>query len=402
VVVADDIAQTREVILRSLRFQERIEVVGTANNGIQAIQLAKETHPDVIVMDVNMPDMDGIAATAAIREELPYTQIIILTVQDDIDYMRKAMIAGARDFLSKPPLIDDLVAAVLRAGESAQQEKAKAAPRTNAAAQARLPMLAKGKVITVYSPRGGAGCTMLAANLAAALHNEETPVIVVDGNLQFGDITVVFNVQGRSSLLELAPRAEELDARLVEEVAIQHASGIKVLASPRPEQADQINSFQFTKIIEYLSALYPYVIIDTAHRLSDITLAAIDASDLVILVTTQDIPSLARVRKFLDLAPAINLDKQRILIAINQYDKRIGILPEKVTRAFQHPIAAVIPLEMATVIPSINRGAPFMLRAEMISRPIARAILALVEAVRQSIAQIEQAQAAAETAESRS
>ncbi len=127
-ILVDDIAQTRETIARSLRFQDNIEVIGTASNGLQAIHIARELKPDVLIMDVNMPDMDGIAATAIIRRDLPSTEVIILTVQDDIDYMRRAMLAGARDFLSKPPMIDDLVQSVLRAGEQARLQREKLPP----------------------------------------------------------------------------------------------------------------------------------------------------------------------------------------------------------------------------------------------------------------------------------
>ncbi|MCC7130946.1 MAG: response regulator transcription factor, partial [Anaerolineae bacterium] len=106
VILVDDITQTRETIVRSLRFQDDIDVVATASNGLQAIQLVRQLKPDVVVMDVNMPDMDGITATANIKRDVPNTEIVILTVQDDLDYMRRAMLAGARDFLTKPPMID--------------------------------------------------------------------------------------------------------------------------------------------------------------------------------------------------------------------------------------------------------------------------------------------------------
>ncbi len=122
--MVDDIAQTRETVIRTLRFQENIEVEGTAMNGVQAIELVKELKPEVVIMDVNMPDMDGITATGIIKREVPYAQVIILTVQDDVDYIRRAMNAGARDFLAKPPVIEELVAAVERAAEFSRREKA--------------------------------------------------------------------------------------------------------------------------------------------------------------------------------------------------------------------------------------------------------------------------------------
>lgn len=389
-VVVDDIAQTRETVIRSLRFQENIEVDGTATNGVQAIQLVKELKPEVVIMDVNMPDMDGITATSIIKREVPYAQVIILTVQDDVDYIRRAMNAGARDFLAKPPVIEELVAAVERAAEFARREKEKMPPPLALGSTGAAATLGRGKIITVYSPRGGAGCTTLACNLAATLHDEDTKVVVVDGNLQYGDVPVLFNVQSRTSILDLAPRVEELEVDLIEEVLASHTSGIRILAPSRPERAELVTGPQFSQILTFLSQHYAYVIVDTAHRLNDVTLAALDTSDMTVLVTTQDIPSISRMRKFLDLVPVLELDIKRLLVIMNQFDQRILIDPEKVGQAFNLKIEAVLPSDRAVVIGAVNRGAPFMLHKEIATRPIGRAFYAVTDAVRQRLTELEQ------------
>ena len=103
VLIVDDIAETRENIKKLLQFEADIEVVGTAKTGREAVVLAKEKRPNVVIMDINMPDMDGIAATEHITKDVPSAQIVILSVQNDADYLRRAMMAGARDFLTKPP-----------------------------------------------------------------------------------------------------------------------------------------------------------------------------------------------------------------------------------------------------------------------------------------------------------
>ena len=127
VLIVDDIAETRENIRRMLQFDTNIEVVGMARTGREAIQLSQQAKPDVIVMDINMPDMDGITATQEIKKKAPYIQVVILSVQSDPSYMRKAMLAGARDFLTKPPMIDELTDAVRRSGVLAQEERKKSA-----------------------------------------------------------------------------------------------------------------------------------------------------------------------------------------------------------------------------------------------------------------------------------
>ena len=386
VMVVDDIAQTRENIVRSLSFHTQIQVVATASNGKEAIQLARSKHPDVVVMDVNMPDMDGLTATAGVRKVSPVSQIIILTVQDDLDYMRRAMMVGARDFLTKPPLIDDLVTAVQHAYEFAKQERVKLAAQQPA--MTRASERSRGKIITVYSPKGGTGCTSLVANLAVTLSNSETQVVIIDGDLQYGDMAVLFNAQEKTSVLDLALRAEELDAEFVESVLASHSSGIKLLGAPRPEEAEQVSSEQLIKLLHFLRTLFSYVIVDTSTQLSEVTLAAIDASDLLLVVTLQDIPSIVSTRRFLDLVPRLRISPQRLLLVMNGFDERVNISPEKVNKTFQQEIAAIIPREEHVVIPSINRGVPFMLQSEILAKPLGKAYVSLADAVRQRLSEI--------------
>ncbi len=398
VLIVDDIAETRENIRKLLQFEADVEVVGAARSGHEAIQLAKETRPDVVLMDINMPDMDGITATENIRRSNSFTQIVILSVQGDPNYMRRAMLAGARDFLTKPPTIDELVSAIRRAGEMAHEEKSKVRIATGQlGTTGPLGMTggpdSGGKIITVYGPKGGTGSTTITANLAATLHNDETQVVVVDGNLQFGDIAVFFNEQGKNHIADLAPRAEELDTEVVDDVLLTHkSSGIKILAAPpRPELAESVSSEQFTTILQFLKQLYPYVIVDAPSILNDIALASFDVSDVVILLTTQEIPSIRNARMFLDLTEALGIPKARILFAMNLFDKKAGLTPEKVSDSFKQEIAAVIPLERRTVLPSVNRGIPFMLETKSKSQPIARSMVTLAEVVRSKLVALEEA-----------
>src|SRR5512138_3763003 len=392
VMIVDDVAETRENVRKLLQFESDVDVVGTARTGKEAIQISQDLNPDVVLMDINMPDMDGIAATEAIRSHQPAVQVVILSVQSDQNYMRRAMLAGARDFLTKPPMGDELISAIRRAGAMAQSERSKSAQM-----QAAIPAMnlggmnmvfggPKGKIVTIYSPKGGTGCTTIAVNLALTLHNEDTRVALVDGNLQFGDVAVFMNEQGKNTIADLSGRAEELDPEIVEEVMLKHAaSGIHILAAPsRPEYAEKVSSGQFTRLLEYLSQLYAYVVVDTASLLTDVTLSAIDVSDVIVLVTTQDIPSIKNCRLFLDLLQTMGVDRQRILFAMNKYDKRISITPERVAENLKQEVSSVIPLDEATVMKAVNRGVPFVLDSK--NQPASRGILSLAEHVRARIA----------------
>ena len=393
VIIVDDIAETRENVRKLLQFETDIEVVGTAKSGREGIDFSREYDPDVVLMDINMPDMDGISATEEILRNQPHVQVIILSVQGDQNYMRRAMLAGARDFLTKPPMADELISAIRRAGVMSQQEREKSAQVRVASASGGATdrvgfSLTQGKVITVYSPKGGTGCTTIAVNLALALHNEDTRATLVDGNLQFGDVAVFINEQGKNTIVDLATRVDELDPEIVEGVMIEHSpSGVHVLAAPsRPENAERVSSDQFGQLIDYLRQLYAYVVIDTTPMLNNITLTAIDKSDVIVLVTTQDIPAIKNARLFLDLLQTLGIERERIVFSMNRFDKRIAITPDRVGDKLKQPVAAVIPLEERVVIPAVNRGVPFILENK--TQPASRGILSLAESVRETLASV--------------
>ena len=397
VLVVDDIAETRENIRKLLQFESDFEIVGAARNGQEGIDLAKELQPDVILMDINMPDIDGITATEIIREQVPHSQIVILTVQTDPSYMRRAMLAGARDFLTKPPSVDEMIGAIRRAGELAHEEREKSKTTFTMKpgnGSAPVSMNREGKIISVFSPKGGVGTTMVAVNLAVSLQREETPVVLVDGNMEFGDVMVFVNQQAKNSIVDLAPRADQLDPEVIEEVTILHSpSGIKILAAPtRPEHAENVNGEQFSKVLQYLCNFYSYVLVDCSSSLTDVTLSAIDISDLIILVTTQEIPAIKDSRMFLDLLKPLNISRDRLLFVMNKHDKRIGIKPEKISENFKQEIKVIIPFEEKVVLPSINRGVPFMMGEK--AKSINRSFVSLTEAVRKQLSNGNEKQAA--------
>ncbi|MEA3349216.1 MAG: response regulator [Chloroflexota bacterium] len=398
VIIVDDVAETRENIRKLLQFESDLEIAGVAATGREGIQLARDTSPDVVIMDINMPDMDGITAAEIIRKELPSIQIIVLSVQGDPNYMRKAMLAGVRDFLTKPPIVDEMIHAVRRAGELAKEERKKMDERypadagTHAAGDGHSrSAMSYGKVVAVYSPKGGVGCTTLATNLAITLHSEETPVVLVDAKLQFGDVSVMLNERARNSIVDLAPRSSELDPDIVEDVLITHnSSGIKLLAAPsRPEYAENITGEQFRDILAYLRRLYAYIIVDTSSYLSDVVISAIDVSSIVILIATQNIPSINNVRLFLDLSNTLGFERERILFVLNHYDKRIAITSDAVGENLSKEISVVIPKDERVVVPSVNRGIPFVMNTK--KHAVSQAILELAETVRYRLSEIDAA-----------
>jgi Flp pilus assembly CpaE family ATPase/CheY-like chemotaxis protein len=123
VLIVDDISSTLDNLKKLLSFEDDIAVVATATNGREAVDTAKQVRPDVVLMDVNMPEMDGIQATELLATEAPGSPVIIMSVQGERDYLRRAMQSGAREFLIKPFSGDELIASIRRVHQLEQRKE---------------------------------------------------------------------------------------------------------------------------------------------------------------------------------------------------------------------------------------------------------------------------------------
>lgn len=409
VLIVDDIAETRENLRKLLSFARDIEVVGMAGSGEEGIKLARELVPDVVVMDINLPGMDGITATEHIVREVPTAQIIILSVQGETGYMRRAMAAGARDFLVKPPSGDELISTIRRVYEIGRAQAARIAPPRPAGIPSAGPLPAaaparRGQVVTVFSPKGGVGCTTVAVNLAVALQSRvgsAQKVVILDGSLQFGDVGVMLNLQPSRSIADLAIRADELDSDLLTSVLTPHPSGVKaLLAPPHPEAADSLigdgsgeGHRRLQKILDGLRSEFDYVVVDTCSVLNEWTLLFLDEADLILLVITPLIPDIKDARLFLDLANRMRYPAEKLALVINHSDRRTGLRLEQIERALM-PAIVHIPYDERAGINEANRGIP--IATEEASRPIGQAFARLatgvLERLGQKKAEVEEAQ----------
>lgn len=390
VLIVDDIAETRENIRKLLQFESDVVVVGAARTGIEAIEMARETEPDVVIMDINMPDMDGITATEGLVREVPFAQIVMLSVNNDADYVRRAMRAGARDFLAKPPSADELISTIRTLSVFAHEQKVKLS-QSLPSVVVRGPggghtgsLRPEGKIIVVYSAKGGVGCSMLATNIAVGLDTADTPTVLVDAALQFGDVAVSLNLQAKNSFIDLASRAEELDAEFVDEVLLRHNTGLRVLAAPpRPEVADEVTAGQVRNVIQFLKRNFAYVVVDTSSNMDDITLAVLDVADLLITVATPEIPSIKDTRLLFDLLGVLEFPKERIFFVLNKADKRSGISSDAISENLKCTVDAEIPLDERAITTSINRGSPLLLSDK--GQPAAKSIFSILRSIKERV-----------------
>src|SRR5690349_23515758 len=137
VLIVDDIPETRDHLTKLLGFESDIEVVGSAASGSESLSMATELTPDVVLMDINMPDMDGIAATEKLSSQVPTAAVVMMSVQGEADYLRRSMLAGAREFLVKPFSSDELTASIRQVWTREKEKQSRFAPIVAAAEATR-------------------------------------------------------------------------------------------------------------------------------------------------------------------------------------------------------------------------------------------------------------------------
>lgn len=356
VLIVDDSDQTRENLRNILSLEKDMQVVGEASDGAEAVARVMELRPDVVVMDINMPGVDGIQATERITSDFGDSSVIVMSAAGDQEYLRKAMIAGARDYLIKPFTSDEVVTAIKRVYDKERRRRQR---ERGIAARPLTP----SRIITLYSPHDGVGKTTLSANLAVALHTTTSePTVVVDLNLQFGDLDLVLNLTPERTLFDVLPQFQHLDPGLMETFLCTHESGVRLLAAPpRPQYAETITVYCVQQVLRVLKESYQYVVVDAASVLNDTTLAALDLSDEIVLVTSLDVPSLRNAKVCLETMRELHYDIDRVRLVINRATGEMGIRADEVEEYLEHPVAARIPSDGRVVVGSVNHGVPFVI-----------------------------------------
>ncbi|MBN1221029.1 MAG: response regulator [Anaerolineae bacterium] len=387
-LIVDDIPETRENLRKLLFFESDIDVVGAATNGEEGIEMAIEMQPDIVLMDINMPGVDGITASERITQKVPFCQIIMMSVQGEADYLRRSMLAGAREFLIKPFSSDELVSSIHRVYQLGASRR-QAMPVTHVAVgevpKAEAAPSADGKIVSVFSAKGGVGCSTIAVNLAIALQqNAAGKVVVVDTSLQFGDVGVLLNLYASRTIADLAAHADELDNELINDVFLSHSSGIKALLAPaRPEMADTVTPALVTDVLSRLRRMFDIVIVDTGSILDDVVLNVLDVSDKIIVVTTPEIPAIKDAKLFFEVTEALEFQRDRFVFVLNKADKRINIRAEDISANIKYKIENQLPLDERSVTTAVNQGVPYILgeKSSLLSQATVALSKYLVEAL---------------------
>ena len=369
VVVVDDVAETRDHLAKLLSFENDIEVVGSASSGEEALPMAMKLQPDVLLLDINMPGMDGIATAEQLSATVPLSAIVMMSVQGEPDYLRRSMLAGAREFLVKPFSADELSAAIrqVHVRERAKMGHVATMPVTTNGSAAPQPTHERrdGRVVTFFSPKGGVGRTTIAVNAAVSAATElHQRVVVVDASLQFGDVGVLLNMSPKNNTIVDVVRdlSGGADADFIDSQVVDHSSGVRVLlAPPSPEQAELVTPEHVSSIVGALRTTHDLVVVDAWPWLNDTTMTFLDQSDLVVALLTLEISNIKNLRQFLELMSTLGYADDKVKLVLNRADSAYGIRVQDVEQSIGRKIDHSIVSDGQTVVYALNRGVPFVL-----------------------------------------
>src|SRR4051812_39636100 len=380
VLIVDDIPETRDHLTKLLGFEGDVEVVGAAAGGPEAIQMATALRPDVVLMDINMPGMDGITATEKLAAEVPSAAVIMMSVQGEADYLRRSMLAGAREFLVKPFSSDELNASIRQVWSREKEKLSRFVPVATGSVSVERDSEA-ALVTAVFSPKGGVGRTTIAVNLAVAAAQAGKKVALVDASFQFGDVGVLLNLNPRNkSIADLAAELQVGEAESLDTFMITHSSGVRVLlAPPTPEQAELIGPVAIKRVLQGLRADYDLIVVDCPSTFNEPNLAVLDESDLILTLLTLEITSVKNMRLFLEVCEQLGYGPDKVRLVLNRADSTLGIRVADVEHSIGRKVDHTIVSDGRSVVYALNRGVPFYLsnREAQVSQDIQRLAVAV-------------------------
>ncbi len=266
------------------------------------------------------------------------TRVVALGPAKDADLILRAMRAGANEFALSSDA--EQIANALRA-------------QLRPVSRVRL-----GSVATVFAAKGGVGATTIAVNLAGALQRQGQRVCVLDLDVNLGDVLSFLDVAGTYSVSDVAANMHRLDRELLDSSLPRHRSGLHLLAQgEKLEEADRIDGPTISKLLEFLRHLYDFVVVDGVRAFDELPLSALDVSERILLVVTQEVPAVRNARRCVDIFRRLGYGDGRVQLVVNRHHPRARIPDQAIEETTGLPVAARLANDFGAASEAIHRGA---------------------------------------------
>ena len=343
-------------------------VLGEAGYGIEAVSLAKEAEPDVVVVAIEEPVVRALQTVEAVADLLPQSPIVAYSSIKEPGSIRKAMLAGVSDYLTTPVQEEELVTSIHNVLATEERKRARISGEME-------EPLACGTVLTVFGAKGGIGKTTISTNLATALvQKTNQSVTLVDLDTRFGDVAILMDIPVERSIADLALPEEEINREMLQDCLYTHNTGVTILPAPvRPTDWRNVHAGHIERVVTLLAQTYDYVILDTPGTFNDIVARALELATLVLLVATVDLASLKDTLLALDMLRSWNFPQEKVKLVINATNEASNIQPQEVKRMLGREVFWSIPYDR-NISTATQLGMPVV-----VTKPGTKASESLVE-----------------------
>ncbi|HHP50714.1 MAG TPA: response regulator [Moorella mulderi] len=360
VLIVDDIEHVREELRRLLSLEDDIEVIGEAADGLEALQLTEKLSPHIVLMDVGLPKMDGLAATEVIGERFLNTGVVIVSIHGEQEYIRRAMAAGAGEYIVKPFSAYELTEAVRRVWERTQKLQTMIASRMDTPVPEGEEGAGQGQMLLFTGSKGGIGRTTLACNLAVLLAQRGKKVCLVDLDMTSGDVPFFFGLERGPGLSDLAYE-EEWTPEVIEGYLVGHTTGVKILRAGEVTPDLFLPQGMLKQVVQYLRKAFQFVLVDLPPFIVSPLEEVFPLADKIFVVGRGDPPGLRRLKMDVDFLQHQGYQGE-ILPVVNQICED-GFNRDVAERALGRKLAAVIPADFRSGRRALRRGSPLVMEA---------------------------------------
>jgi pilus assembly protein CpaE len=334
VIILGADAQTEAAIRQVLRSVAAVSGEAAPLDRALEVYRARPAHVAVVVVT---PPMD-----AALRQVAALTgagaRVVVVAPNKDPDLILGTMRAGAKEFV-----LD---------GDEAELRRAivSQAPSMGSGNSS-------GELITVFPTRGGVGATTVAVNLGGALQRRGNDTCLLDFDLYLGDVLSFLDLPGRYSISDALANRARLDRELLDTSLARHASGLRVLAqSGKVEDAETVRAADALAVVDLMRKHYRHLVVDGISGFDELSLAVLDASQHIVMVLTQDVPSVRSAKRCIELFHRLGYDDRKIKLVVNRFHRNSKISAEVISEAIGLPVAHTLSNDFQSAIDAINRG----------------------------------------------
>jgi pilus assembly protein CpaE len=284
---------------------------------------------------------------AAIREHT-LAPIVLLASGEASALLEEALDADVADVLLLPQLTENVVFAIRKASHSGRRSK-DGRPRGN------------GRVVTVFSPKGGTGKTVMATNLSACFAKNGKKTLLLDLDLQFGDAAIMLGIEPEKTIQDLVTAPGELDPEKLAGYTTRHSTGLDILPAPiRPEDAELVTEAKLVRLMEVAKESYEVIVVDTSPFFHGPMLATLDQTDDLLLVCGLEVPTIKNVRLSLQTLQLLSFPTERVRVVLNRANSNVGMKKGEVEAALESKVRFEVPSDRVVPL-AVNRSNPAVL-----------------------------------------